>query len=156
MILRPARESDVPALQSILRRSWLTTWAPELRFETVQRFAAEDPAGHYALGKWADFIVADEDGTLLGMFHVEGDHLHAIHLDPKRKRGRIGSRMMDDIERRIAQTHSVATLEVRAFNTGAVAFYERRGWTRRRAYSDPECGEPVETFAMAKVLTAPA
>ena len=152
MILRPAIENDVPSLQSILRRSWLATWAPELKFETVQRFAAEDPAGHYAADKWQAFVVADEGGTLVGMFHVEGDHLHAIHLDPRRKRGRIGWLMMDEIERRIALAHRVATLEVRAFNTGAIAFYEQRGWARRRTFTDNECGEPVETFEMAKVL----
>ena len=86
MRIRAATQEDVPALKTLLRRSWLTTWAPELAFETVQRFAATDPAGHYAEDKWHDFTVAEEDGALRGMFHVEGDHLHAIHLDPAHKR----------------------------------------------------------------------
>jgi hypothetical protein len=45
-----------------------------------------------------------------------------------------------------------ATLEVRAFNTGATAFYLKRGWVRRRTCQDTECGEPVETFELAKQL----
>ncbi len=154
MNIRPAVESDVPALQAILRQSWLATWAPALTFETVQRFASEDPAGHYAIDKWRAFMVAEEGGTLLGMFHVEGDHLHAIHLDPGQRRRRVGSLLMDAVERRIAREHAEARLEVRAFNAGAVAFYRQRGWVRRgEAYLDPECGEPCETFEMVKPLT---
>ena len=153
MKIRPAAESDIVALKSVLRRSWLATWAPELAFETVQRFAATDPAGHYAQDKWREFVVAAEESALLGMFHIEGDHLHAIHLDPKHKRRRVGSALMDEVERRIALTHPQATLEVRTFNTGAIAFYKQRGWFQRGdAYPGTECGEPCETVEMAKLL----
>lgn len=153
MQIRPAAASDIPALQSILRRSWLATWAPELAFETVQRFAAEDPAGAYADEKWREFIVAEDGGMLLGMFHLEGNHLHAIHLDPKMKRRRIGSLLMDEVERRVAERHAEAVLEVRTFNTGAIAFYRQRGWTvRGQAYLGTECGEPCETFQMVKTF----
>ncbi len=48
MEIRSAKEADLSALTSLLRRSWLTTWAPELPFAAVQRFAADDPAGGYA------------------------------------------------------------------------------------------------------------
>ena len=152
MNLRQAREADIQALQSILRRSWLVTWAPELAFETVQRFAATDPAGSYVHDKWRQFVVAEECGKILGMFHIEADHLHAIHLDPKHKRRKIGSLLMDEVERRIGMNHSSARLEVRAFNEGAIAFYLKRGWVQRRAYPDTECGEPVETLELVKQL----
>ena len=152
MKMRAAREADIPALKSLLRRSWLATWAPELAFETVQRFAATDPAGQYAQDKWQEFIVMEDEGALLGMFHIEGNHLHAIHLDPKLKRQRIGSLLMDEVERRIGLNHREAALEVRGFNTGAIAFYMQRGWLERRAYQDTECGERVETFEMVKIL----
>lgn len=152
MIIRPAVEEDVPALQTLLRSSWLTNWAPHLPFAAVQRFAAEDPAGHYATDKWREFIIADEAGTLLGMFHVEGEHLHAIHLDYKNKRRRIGSALMDEVERKVAQNHRRAVLEVRAFNTGGIAFYQQRGWEKTRSYTDTKMGEPVETFEMIKRL----
>jgi ribosomal protein S18 acetylase RimI-like enzyme len=152
MKLRVATDADISALKSLLRRSWLVTWAPELAFETVQRFAALDPAGQYAQDKWQEFIVVEHDGVLLGMFHTEVNHLHAIHLDPKHKRQRIGSLLMDEVERRIGLNHSEAALEVRGFNSGAIAFYRQRGWLLRRAYQDTECGESVETLEMVKTL----
>jgi ribosomal protein S18 acetylase RimI-like enzyme len=153
MNIRQACEGDIPALQSILRRSWLVTWAPELAFETVQRFSATDPAGSYAQDKWREFVVAEESGKILGMFHIEADHLHAIHLDPKCRRQRIGSLLMDEVERRIGMNYHDARLEVRAFNKGAIAFYLKRGWVQRRTYQDTECGEPVETLEMTKRLS---
>ena len=153
MDIRPAREADISALQSILRRSWLATWAPELKFETVQHFAASDPAGHYANDKWREFVVAEDAGVLRGMFHIEGNHLHAIHLDPRHKRCRIGSLLMDEVERHIAREHAEAELEVRTFNTAAIAFYEQRGWmVRGAAYPSTECGEACETYLMIKAL----
>jgi GNAT superfamily N-acetyltransferase len=152
MRLRPASEADIPALQTLLRNSWLTVWAPALRFETVRRFAAEDPAGTYAKDRWRDFIVADEDGTLRGMFHLEGDHLHAIHLDHTAKRRGVGTLLMDEAERRAAIDHAEAVLEVLEFNSGAIAFYRQRGWTVQRAYQGDELGEPVATLEMRKTL----
>ena len=104
MNIRAAVETDVPALIAILRRSWLTTWAPELRFETVQKFAREDPARRYAEEKWREFAVIEDGGIVAGMFHLEGDTLNAIHLEPKRKREKIGTLLMDEIERRIASS----------------------------------------------------
>jgi ribosomal protein S18 acetylase RimI-like enzyme len=89
---------------------------------------------------------------LIGMFHVEGNCLNAIHLDPKHKRQGIGSRLMDEVERRISAQHPEARLEVRAFNTGAIKFYQQRGWSERRRYQAKECGEPVETLEMVKVF----
>ena len=153
MKIRLAAESDLPALIALLRRSWLTTWAPELQFETVQRFAAADPARLYAESKWREFRVADDGGSVVGMYHVEGNCINSIHLDPKCKRRGIGSQLMDDAEQRIAANHAEATLEVRSFNEGAIAFYKQRGWAARRVYQDTECGEPVETIEMTKTIS---
>jgi ribosomal protein S18 acetylase RimI-like enzyme len=154
MEIRSPVEADVPALITLLRRSWLTTWAPELPFVAVQRFAAEDPARRYAESMWREFIVAEERGAIVGMFHLEGNCLNAIHLDPRRKRQGMGSRLMDEIERRLSANHPEARLEVRSFNTGAIQFYEQRGWKERRRYQASECGEIVETLEMTKVFPA--
>jgi ribosomal protein S18 acetylase RimI-like enzyme len=154
MNIRAAVETDVPALIAILRRSWLTTWAPELRFETVQKFAREDPARRYAEERWREFAVIEDGGIVAGMFHLEGDTLNAIHLEPKRKREKIGTLLMDEIERRIGAEYWQARLEVLAFNVGAIEFYRRRGWRENRRYQGTECGEPVATIEMVKQLRA--
>ena len=153
MKIRFAVEGDLPALIGLLRRSWLTTWAPELQFETVQRFAAADPARLYAESKWREFRIADDGGSVVGMYHVEGNRINSIHLEPKCKRRGIGSQLMNEAEHRIGTDHAEATLEVRSFNEGAIAFYKQRGWKACRVYQDTECGEPVETIEMTKTIS---
>jgi ribosomal protein S18 acetylase RimI-like enzyme len=150
MVIRPASDADVPALQALLRASWLTTWAPHLKPETVARFHQTDEAGTYALTCWQHFGLAEDDGAIRGMFHIDGHHLNAIHLDPALKRRGIGSFLMDEVERRISVAHKEATLEVLAFNTQAIAFYEHRAWQQGRRYETLECGERVETIEMTK------
>jgi ribosomal protein S18 acetylase RimI-like enzyme len=151
MVIRPATEADIQALQALLRNSWLTTWAPHLQPATVARFHESDDAGAYASTCWRDFHVADDAGALRGMFHVDGYHLNAIHLDPNYKRLGIGSFLMDEVERRIAELHREVSLEVLVFNAGAIAFYERHRWKRDGApYETLECGEPVATHKMTK------
>jgi len=40
---------------------------------------------------WREFFVVEDRGSLPVCFTLKGNHLHAIHLDPKRKREGIGS-----------------------------------------------------------------
>jgi ribosomal protein S18 acetylase RimI-like enzyme len=155
MLIRPAQKIDILALQALLRASWLTTWAPHLKPETVARFREIDDAGTYAATCWRDFVVAEENGALRGMFHIDANHLNAIHLDPMHKRRGIGTFLMDEVERRIAAHNREASLEVLVFNTAAISFYAGRGWTHRGgAYETLECGEPVDTYTMIKSFPA--
>ena len=96
--------------------------------------------------------VAEIDGEVVGMLHIEENWVRSIQLAPERKRQGIGSQLMDEAEGRIRKNHPQARLDVRAFNAGALEFYKRRGWTECRRYQGTECGAPVETIEMAKNL----
>ena len=148
--VRPAIATDRPNLITLLRRSWLTSFAAYLPFDAVQTFATEDPARQYVDTMWGDFAVADVDGTAIGMVHVIGDLVAAIHVDPNSKRRGIGAALMDRAESTIFASHMRARLEVLAFNTAAQAFYRRRGWFKARCYPTQECGVPVEAIEMVK------
>src|SRR5258708_266581 len=125
MNIRAAVETDVPALIAILRRSWLMTGAPGLKIGTVPEVARAEPGRRYAEDKWREFALIEDGGIVAGMFHVKGDTLNAIHLEPKRKREKLGTLLMDEIERRISAEYRQARLEVLAFNAGAIEFYRR-------------------------------
>lgn len=152
VIIRPAKETDVPALVILLRRSWLTTWAPEVPFHAVQAFAAGDPARKLAETKWGEFTVAEIDGAVAGVLHIEENRVQSIQLAPELKRRGIGSLLMEEAEQRIRENHSEARLDVRAFNKGAIDFYRQRGWIEARRYEGTECSAPVETIEMVKAL----
>lgn len=152
--LRRARDSDVPALVRLLRRSWLVTWAPELPFEAVQAFASFDPARLHAENEWRNFIVATLGDVLIGMTQVEDDTIADLHVDPAFWNRGAGSRLLDAAEQQAARFHPVLRLEVRGFNTRARAFYARRGWRDVRCYPGTECGSPVENVEMQKRIEA--
>ena len=150
--LRDAVEGDVAALVSLLRRSWLVTWAPALPFEAVQAFTAADPARLYAESMWPHFLLAMLNGALAGMAQVADDRLENLHVDPDIWGRGVGSRLLEAAEHQIARTHFLARLEVRAFNRRARAFYGRRGWVEMRCYPETECGSPVENVEMQKAF----
>jgi GNAT superfamily N-acetyltransferase len=79
---------------------------------------------------------------------IIGDLLDALHVDPARWNGGVGSKLLDTAERQIACSYAVARLEVRSFNTRARGFYARRGWVEVRRYPGTECGSPVENVEM--------
>ena len=82
MTIRPATARDVGVLERLLRRSWLTTWAPELPFEAVQRFAHDDTAGAYARARWADMMVLVAGGSVVGMVHMRATKSAPSTLTP--------------------------------------------------------------------------
>jgi ribosomal protein S18 acetylase RimI-like enzyme len=152
LTVRTARSSDVPQLVSLLRRSWLVAWAPELPFEAVQAFAAHDPARVHAETMWPSFTIAETSGELVGAIRVVEDVLEDLHVDPNTWGKGIGSQLLEEAERQIGRAHPVARLEVRAFNRRALNFYSRRGWIEAGRYPGTECGAPVENVAMNKIL----
>lgn len=152
LTLRAAQAADHPALVTLLRRSWLTTWAPELPFTAVQRFAAEDPASAYVAQMAEAFLVAERAGTVAGMAHAMGDLLAALHVDPAAQGQGIGTALLRAAEERIGAGHAEARLEVLEFNARARAFYRRQGWVEAGFSAGEECGAPVRVVAMRKPL----
>lgn len=142
--LRPARPNDIDALIQLLRRSWLGTMAPHLPPESRERFKASDPAAGYCHALWFEFTVAELDGAPVGMCHVQGDRVAAIHVDPVRKRQGIGRQLMTWALHEIGRSHGAARLEVLAFNQNARRFYEALGWREARCIAGEEMGCPVE------------
>lgn len=98
----------------------------------------------------ASSTVAEVNGFIAGMVHVQEHTVAALHVDRIQKRCGIGSALMNYAERAIAQVADEARLEVLAFNTDAIAFYERRSWTETRRISGDEYGAPVELIEMRK------
>lgn len=154
--LRPASPDDVGALAQLLRRSWLGTMAPHLPSESRTRFLAADPAGAYCASMWPEFIVAELHGAPVGMCHVQGDLLAAIHVDPAWKRRGIGRQLLAQAVREIRRGHAVARLEVLAFNEGARRFYEAFGWHEAKRAAGEEMGSPVELVQLRLDLRAGA
>ena len=88
----------------------------------------------------AEFLVAEDDGDVLGYLHYDCDgaepELHRIYVDLQRKRAGIGSALMRALHARLRPGSSYLLLVVEA-NTEARAFYERHGLIVERRLDGP-------------------
>ena len=78
----------------------------------------------------AEFLVAEEDGAVLGYLHYDSEgaepELHRIYVDLGRKRGGVGSALMRELHARLPPGRQYVLLVAEA-NKDAQAFYERHG-----------------------------
>lgn len=143
IVIRRARESDRGALEALLETSWLTHWAPHVEPHSVERFERERPVTGYVETFIDQFVLAERHGVVAGMYHREGEMLHAIHVHVVFIGSGVGQALMDHAEARGARR-----LDVRAFNSRARAFYERRGWRAVAEMEESEMGTPVRSILM--------
>ncbi len=131
MIIEPALETDLDAIDEIERHSFPQPW-PRATFEAELRSAharllvARDAAVIAFCNFW---IVVDEV------------HVMAIATHPDRRRAGIGGRLLVcALDQGRAVGCTIATLEVRRGNAPAIALYQRAGFhgvnVRTRYYQD--------------------
>ena len=141
--LRAAEAGDVAALIGLFETSWRTHWGPHVSAASRLRFETERPAKGYTEALWADFVVATRDDVVVGVFHLENDYLHAIHVAADQLGVGVGRILMNE-----AELAGARRLEVREFNMRARGFYHNRGWREVGRQQDTEMGTPVTTIAM--------
>ncbi|MBQ2260244.1 MAG: GNAT family N-acetyltransferase [Loktanella sp.] len=147
--IRRAAAADDAALYDLLYRSWMTTWAPACPPEAVANFLQDDPVRAYLDACLDQIDIGLIGERLVAAMHISDDHLAALHVDPDLKGQGIGSDMMQDAENRGA-----TQLEVRAFNTDAIRFYENRGWQRSKTYTSSEMGVPMAAHLYQRSLAS--
>jgi len=131
--VRSAAAADLPAVLRLEQLCFDDPWSPSLLLEELHRDTRRRP------------LVVEEDGETAGflMAWVVADEYHVINLavDPGRRRRGLAARLLAaGLAEARAAGCTVATLEVRASNDGAIAFYARHGFVtvgrRRGSYAD--------------------
>lgn len=90
----------------------------------------------------AQGVVAEQEGALAGFsigYVAPGPRAHVVTLDihPRRRRHGLGRALLKELLRRLGQAGArEAVLEVDTKNAGAIAFYERFGFRKRRRLPD--------------------
>ncbi|MBU1305403.1 MAG: GNAT family N-acetyltransferase [Alphaproteobacteria bacterium] len=144
--IRAAQLSDAEALKHLLDRSWRTHWAPHVDAGAVARYQAEQPVLGYVDSFISQLTVAERGGVVVGMYHLDGAWLHAIHVDSWAIGTGVGRALMD-----AAEAAGARQLDVRAFNVRARDFYAARGWVEIDEHDDSEMGMLVRTLVMERL-----
>jgi [ribosomal protein S18]-alanine N-acetyltransferase len=149
MTLRPARESDVPALIGLARRSWLSAFADSAPAEFVQEWLARDFESAWYSAHWRSMTVAEDDGLLLGLVQPMSDEINGLWVEPAAQGRGIGSALLEHGEREIAAAgYGRAWLSCSGFNVNAQRFYLARGYREVRRETKVRTGGVVEEIVI--------
>ncbi|WP_210493782.1 GNAT family N-acetyltransferase [Microvirga antarctica] len=128
MMLRAARESDIPALARVAARSYRAAFSEILDDVAM---GSRDTAFFEArfASCWQALVVAEDDGRSTGFLLVTDGHIDMLFMDPAAIGKGVGAKLLAHAEKNGART-----LECFRDNKAARRFYERHGWQVARGY----------------------
>lgn len=142
--LRPARQSDIPALARIAAASYRHAFLPIIGEAGLALRGAAFFEARFA-AEWMFIHLAADGAQALGFAEVRGAMLDMLFVDPARIGGGVGAALLADAERRGARR-----LECFTENHAARRFYARHGW-REIAHDAREFAGAAHRFvAMVK------
>jgi predicted N-acetyltransferase YhbS len=159
MIVRIANESDLPALMTLLNEAFQV----ERSFLIGDRLDPERTRQHFQLGH---FLLAEEDGALVGCVYVElrGDHgyLGMLSISPSRQKQGLGRKLVWQAEE-FARNRGARFMDLTiiSLRTELPPYYEKLGYTFTAAQSLRQelvgrVSQPCHLIQMSKPLSAPA
>ncbi|HUQ04683.1 MAG TPA: ribosomal protein S18-alanine N-acetyltransferase [Kofleriaceae bacterium] len=146
MMISPATEADLDAIDEISRHSFKTPWPRKT-------FAEELTRAHARLD------LARRGGDVVGYLNywlvTDEVHLLAIATHPDARRGGVGEALMRHlVDGARARAARLVTLEVRSGNEAALGLYRRFGFqeiaTRRGYYGDDAEDAVVMTLSLGE------
>lgn len=149
MDLRLCTHADLPAVLNLFRTSvhtlcradytpaQLSAWAP----------ADTDEAPWARRLQCQTFLLAEEDGDLMGLASLEGDYLDLLYVHPRHARRGVGTVLCDALERQCTGQR----ITVHASLT-ARPFFARRGYRTVEPHEVQRRGKTLTNYLMEKEL----
>jgi len=152
--LRPAREEDLERLIDLGRRSWLSAFAQTAPFALIAWWVRKDRVASLYRQHWAEMLVLEENGDLVGLVQPQDDEINGLWVDPARQGTGAGTLLLragEEVIRRAG--HRRAWLTCSAFNGKALGFYRKRGYVETgRDRELHASGVEVENIRMERAL----
>lgn len=161
--LARATERDVAGIQAVAMESWRAAYQEIFTPEFINDFVARAYERQTLLCSIANpadiFLVARDGARVVGFCHfgAGGLQLYRIHLLPEYQHRGIGTRLIAELELRLAG-RDIASYHcyVHCRNEQAQGFYQRRGFVHQSERDQPECEQPDNReWYMEKRLRSP-
>lgn len=151
--LRPAQHSDKQALIDLLHATWRTTFGPHLPAAATTNFFEKKIVEAYVDRDWPEIVVAEIDGIVGGLAHLEDRLIATLHVAPNLWGRGIGRKLLRHLEHEaVVRGHHAVALQVEDFNARAIALYRRTGYLEIARRPDREFGTDGKSITMAKLL----
>ncbi len=160
MIVRLAREDEVPALAAIGLEAWEKA-VSGVADAAAMRHVAELAFLSFLRSKWFSVSVIEFDGEAAGWAAREDNdgHISDLWIRPAVQRNGLGSLLLAELERRIlADGFEAAVIKTHSQNAPAIGFFRKHGYSiswLSTAYA-PKLDRDVESVGMSKSLEEPA
>jgi ribosomal protein S18 acetylase RimI-like enzyme len=154
LAIRPATQSDVPRMIDIARRAFLSAFGSTAPFPLIHQWARNDREATSYPRDWALMFVLERDGVIAGLVQPTLDEINGLWIHPDCQGQGIGSRLLrygEDII--LDRGYARSWLTCSTYNTRALDFYRRRGYTVFHSSSKlHDCGVDEKSFGMERTL----
>ena len=143
--LRPARESDLPHLIALAKRSWSSAFTGCAPDEFVREWLARDFENEWYPKYRHEMTVAEIDGVVVGLVQPTKDEINGLWVDPAAQSQGVGTALLSHGEKEIAAAgYDRCWLSCSSFNPKAQRFYLARGYQHVRSEAKPRAGGVIE------------
>lgn len=160
MIVRVARENEVPALAAIGLHAWERAVSGVADAQAMRR-VAELSFLSFLRSNWFLVSVIETGGIVAGWAAREDKDgtISDLWIEPPLQRNGLGSKLLADLEQRIlGEGFEAAMIKTHAQNAQAIGFFRKHGYAVNAlstAYA-PKLDRDVESVGMVKMLSEPA
>jgi ribosomal protein S18 acetylase RimI-like enzyme len=138
--IRPACESDIPALIALSRRTIDARYRGFLGDDAVDGFIDSGAADEYVRNNILQCSVILTDGTVVGYSLAREDVIDLIMIDARVHGAGLGTKLIEHIEQELFRQYGELKLESFEANDQANRFYRKRGWRESERYPDKQTG----------------
>jgi ribosomal-protein-alanine N-acetyltransferase len=160
MIVRLARENEVPVLATIGLNAWERAVSGVADAQAMRR-VAELSFLSFLRSRWFSVSVVENSGIVTGWAAREDNDgaISDLWIEPSLQRNGLGSSLLADLEHRIlADGFEAAVIKTHAQNAPAIGFFRKHGYaisSLSTAYA-PKLDRDVESVGMTKMFAEPA
>lgn len=141
LVIRPAAESDLPAMQALARKTISRSYRKFLGDENVDGFINSGSSDNEIERHLHHCVVLLQDEQIVGFIIFFDNIIHLMMVDADLHRQGLGSLLLSHAEEKLFNLgNSIIRLETFEDNRQAMNFYRKYGWKVTKKEKDKDSG----------------